>query len=470
MQRVFRYCLGALLLPFFCFSQNKQLIYDFDAIPQSLLVNPATSINSKLHIGFPLLSGIYASAGSSGISIYDVFVDNDESFDTKINRAINKLKANDALRVNEQLEIISFGFKGNQWHPDDYYSFGIYQELDVFSYWPEDPAILLYEGNVNHIGRQFNLSDISTSGELFTVYHAGITRVLNRKLTAGLRVKLYNSIAEVSSVGNSGSFFTGPGTNNIYTHTLSADIDIRSSGITALEDAEKTKDVVKRAIFSGNFGLGMDFGFSFKKSKQETITGSILDVGGVWYTNSIKRYSFNGVYSFDGIELLFPEIATTTTFDDYWNELKDELEANFEFKETSRSYFKLRPLKINVSYKYAFENKRNEDCDCLIPEGYTNYQNEIGLQFFSVVRPKGPELALTAFYRRKLFNAIDFKTTYTIDKYSFTNIGAGLSLRLGPINMHFLVDNLLEFQNLAKANTLSAQFGLNYIIRKQLKK
>lgn len=68
---------------------------------------------------------------------------------------------------------------------------------------------------------------------------------------------------------------------------------------------------------------------------------------------------------------------------------------------------------------------------------------------FAVNRPKTPQIALTAFYYRRLLGQIRFKVTYTVDSYSFTNVGMGLSAHLGPVNFYIIVDNLLEYQNLA---------------------
>ena len=55
------------------------------------------------------------------------------------------------------------------------------------------------------------------------------------------------------------------------------------------------------------------------------------------------------------------------------------------------------------------------------------------------------------------------KTTYTIDKYSYSNVGLGLSLQAGPINMYLMADNLLAYRNIAASNYASFQLGINII-------
>ena len=54
-------------------SQNKHLLYNFDELPQNLMSNPGAEVNFDLHAGLPFFSQIHISAGSSGVSLYDIF-------------------------------------------------------------------------------------------------------------------------------------------------------------------------------------------------------------------------------------------------------------------------------------------------------------------------------------------------------------------------------------------------------------
>lgn len=89
--------------------------------------------------------------------------------------------------------------------------------------------------------------------------------------------------------------------------------------------------------------------------------------------------------------------------------------------------------------------------------------NGLGAQLYAITRPRGPQAALTAFYHRRFGNFMALKTTYTIDKFSYTNIGLGLSLQAGPVNFYAMADNLLSYRNLAASNYASFQLGLNII-------
>ncbi len=58
---------------------------------------------------------------------------------------------------------------------------------------------------------------------------------------------------------------------------------------------------------------------------------------------------------------------------------------------------------------------------------------------------------------------VQAKITYTVDSYSFKNIGLGISTKLGAFNSYLLVDNLLNFSNLYSARSASVQAGINFI-------
>jgi hypothetical protein len=55
------------------------------------------------------------------------------------------------------------------------------------------------------------------------------------------------------------------------------------------------------------------------------------------------------------------------------------------------------------------------------------------------------------------------KATYTVNKFSATNVGLGLNLQAGPVEFYLLADNLLAYRNLADAHFASLQFGLNIL-------
>ena len=458
-------------------AQNRQLLYDFYETPQSLLVNPGVKTPYKWHVGIPLTSGISAQAGSSGVTVNDLFANDGLSFTDKVrDKVVNGLTQRDEFGAGFQIDILNIGFRDKN-HPDDYFSFGIYGEFELVQYWPADIAILAFEGNANNIDRSFDLSHLTTFSEAVNVFHFGINRKVNDNLRLGLRGKIYSSIFEAKSTSNTGSFTTTRGENNILRNTLIADLQLRTSGVEEIINALDENDnasanlsslLLGRSFFGGNLGLGFDVGFTYKLNQRTFLTGSLLDIGFIYHSKDIKNYTLEGTASNEGIEIILPE-AFDDINNDIWQNLVDDIEEQVPFETNSDAYISLRPIKLNASIRYNFgkENQKVDDCSCgtntVINDSPFDYKNAVGGHLYMINRPKGPQAAVTAFYQKRVGNALAIKATYTANKFTFTNIGLGLNFQAGPVNFYILGDNLLGYQNIADSNYASLQFGFNII-------
>ena len=463
---------GGVLL----YAQNKQLLYDFKEIPQSLMVNPGVQVSYQWYAGIPLLSGTSLHAGTSGLTIHDIFADDGIDINQKVReRAVFGLNTRDEVSGTFQLELLSGGFRG-KFRQQDFYSFGMYLEGDFINYWPRDLAILAFEGNANMLGRSFDLGHLKTRGELVNVFHFGVNREINKNLTLGARAKLYSGILNFHSSNNDGRFVTNEGQNNLISNTIVADMQLRTSGFNELlsddtvDNASAVQEIfTRKALLGGDLGLGVDFGFSYKLNEQTVITGSVLDLGFIYHTKDIRSYSLIGSATTEGVEIILPN-ALINPSADFWQDLVDEIEALVPFEENDNSYITFRPTKLYGSIRYDFgrPNLNQEDCNCDYRatgqrRSLIEYTNTAGGQLYIINRPRGPQAALTAFYQRRFGRALSLKATYTIDKFTFTNVGLGLNMQAGPVNFYLLADNLLGYQNIPDSHYASFQFGLNII-------
>ncbi len=297
-------------------AQNKQFLYGFREIPQSLLENPGEEVSFEKHISLPFLSGIYGKLGTSNKLISNLFADSNTNFDTKFRNIIFQLKPKDFIAVNQKLDLINIGFQLK--NEKDYLSFGLYQELDFISYHPRDVSVLYYQGNTDDNGnldlnRAYNLDDIRLKGEIVGVLHAGVSRKFNEKLTVGVRAKVYSGGFNMQSVHNKGKFSTSLDQNNNAEHFLEGiDFTFNSSGLVGTTNETFAKDVVRNMAFGGNLGLGFDAGFTYHLKDNITITGSVLDIGFISYSKSVTTYKIKGNIILNGIDLLDPPANQTS--------------------------------------------------------------------------------------------------------------------------------------------------------------
>ncbi|UWX55583.1 DUF5723 family protein [Maribacter litopenaei] len=472
MNRLVSITLFTVLVCNFLSAQNKQILYDFNEIPQSLMVNPGVESDFKWYFGVPFISGISGYLGINGVSVNDIFAEDGLDINDKVrDRMVNGMVPRNEFSGNVQMELLNIGFRSS--NPNIFYSGGAYLEFDNITYWPRDYAQLIFDGNADQLDRKFDLGDLKTRGSLVTVYHLGINKKVDKNLTIGARGKIYSGIMDYNSTRNSGYLLNTEGQNNILNTTLSADLELRTSGFGQLDDASENGTVsntlVKRALFGGDLGLGLDLGFSYRVNEQTVFTASVLDLGFIYHGGDTQNYSLAGTANSEGIQInVLRELSNLNR--DYWQDLVDEIEELIPFQETNNGYLTFRPTKVNASLRYDFGKPlgSSEDCDCTTDPSGSNeprmaYRNSVGGHLFLINRPRDSQAAITGFYMRRFGNIMALKATYTADKFSFTNIGFGLNLQADPVNLYAIADNLLSYRNIAASNYASFQLGLNII-------
>ena len=436
------------------FSQNKQVLYDFAGLPQTLLLNPGLEIDYKFHIGVPLLSGFSSEIGSTGFSLSEIFAVNNNTINDKISAVLNKIDANDYLKVNTQIEVFSAGFRFDK---KTYVSFGLYQELDAIGYLPKDAFTLINEGNTSYLNKSFSISEMIYKLDVLGVIHAGISRKVSDKLTLGGRFKVYSSALNLETTNNSGTFTTRLGNNNIYVHHLdNVNFNTRTSGLISYNEyISDASTYIENSLLGGNLGTGIDLGFTYHVTPQLQLSGSLIDLGFVHHNKNIKNKLIVGSFTFEGIEFEFDSNR------DYWGELDAALKEQLPIVGNQDSYTSWRPAKVNAAIKYSFGEKRSKYCyDNTLKDFYTN---AFGAQLYSVFRPLRQQFAFTSFYEKSFSNILQAKITHTIDDYSYYNIGVGVSAKIWKINFYGILDNLTKLSDISSANNVSLQFGFNLL-------
>lgn len=446
-------------------SQNKQLLYGFAEMPNTLMLNPGAETNFKFHAGIPFLSGMSINIGSSEAKMSDLFLDDKISFTTKFQNLLGKLSERDFLDFNSKIEILNGGFRVNK---KMYLSFGMYQEIDLIGYFPDDIVNSLYYGNGSNVYKAIHFSELNFKADIFGVIHAGLSYKVHKKLNIGGRIKLYSGSLSVSSKNNTGTFTTIDGNNNIYNHNLNnIDVNFYTSGLLD-EDYKLSIDgteTIGNLFLSKNIGVGLDLGFTYHYTPQIEITGSLLDIGFISYTKNVRNISIAGSHQFNGVEVLFDESNNdywSPINKDYLDELYNLFKANVPNKTNTNSFVTWRPIKFNGAVKYSFGRARSsKECYDVTYKEY--YSNAVGLQLYAVTRPLSTQIAGTMFFEKSFTEKIHAKITYTANAYSFTNIGLGFSSQFGKFHMYGLVDNIFKMTNLTDAKSASIQFGFNLI-------
>lgn len=446
---IFIYTIGA---------QNNNILYGFSESPQTLLVNPGKETNYRYHAGIPLFSGLSLNSGSTKLVLSDLFLKGG-SFNNKVTNVIDNLSSEDFISFNSQIEVLNLGYRLDD---KTYISGGFYSEIDFVGYFPKDVAILFHEGNGAYLNKSFSLSQLTMRVDVLGVLHAGVTRKLSDRLTVGGRLKIYSSSLNANTSSNSGTFTTREGTNNILQHSLNnVNFVYNTSGVYQGEvPSIDAGSVATNTLLGGNLGFGLDIGFTYHASSQLEFSGSVLDIGYISYSKQIKNKTIKGNYEFEGIEFQFDGSNPT-----YWEDLTNDFNEKFLREDNSESYSLMRPTKIYGAVKYSFGESRTISGTCYNSYSKEYFSTSVGAQLFTIIRPEKAHVALTTFIEKAFTENFKAKFTYTIDDFSYTNVGVGVSTLIGKVNTYVLVDNIFEMDHIGYSTRASVQLGMNLIFK-----
>lgn len=437
---------------------QQQLAYSFGETPQTLMLNPGAETNFQYHYGLPILSNFNLNVGLTGFDLSELFLADNQSFRDKFRRVLDKIDQDDYINLNARVDILNGGYR---YDDRTYLSFGFYEEVDVMFYFPKDIADLVYYGNVNFLNRSFSFSQLRVKADVLGVLHAGISRKVNEKLNIGARVKIYSSSLNIETNHNSGTFTTFANPQNILRQSLNdVNVNIHTSGLVGANDKvlENGTDILSKTFLGGNLGIGFDFGLTYHFSPQLEFTGSILDLGFVRHSKNTRTYTAEGDYTFDGINFEFDPDNPR----DYWQELEDDFDDKVPTDEITDAYTSWRPTKINAALKYSFGEIRRKRCYANTRKKY--YFNAIGFQVHTILRPLRPQFSFTSFFETSLTEKIHTKVTHTVNDYSATIFGSGITFQWGKVNVFGLIDNMLGARDIISANNFSVNFGINMVI------
>ena len=432
--------------------QFEAVGYDFSGSATSLLLNPGTKINYQKAFGIPVFSNTRLFAGNTGFSLYDLFAPG-TGFDEKFYRTLDKLENTDFVLVNIKNEMFNYGWTDDLMR---FKYFGMYLEFDHITYFPADFIRLGVYGNAADIYHVYDAKYLASKTDLIETFYFGINKTTSFDLSIGYRFKLYSGIANAQTVGNSGQFYTVDGQRNFYIHHLdNIDIEAQSSGYNENEDTASY--YLSKFLFSGNYGLGFDFGLSYRYSDKISLSFSVLDLGFIYYRKDINNYKISGDYQFEGIEIQFSD-----NYEDYWADITDEFNEKVIAEDNTDPYFSIRPASFYFSLKYGMGDLKNQSCkDFMNPRN--EYNNYIGITAYSQLRPVKAHVGISGFYEKKWSSRLSTKINLSMDNYSYSSIGAGLLWTTGKLQWTVTMDNLYGLTDLAKSRKQSLQIGLNLL-------
>jgi hypothetical protein len=282
--------------------------------------------------------------------------------------------------------------------------------------------------------------------------------LLKDKLTLGLKAKaLFGKFALQTEKMNI-QVETAPDASYV---NLKSDMKINLSAPVSVEyDQDGYYSAMKSTHISGvnymtqtgNMGFAIDFGAVYKLTPKLLLSGSIIDLGKISFKNSVLNLDHSSTYQWTGIDFSKSIDNTSAGYikpSDLIDAETTKLKDSFRPKNTefSTEPFKMTiPTKIFLGGTYDITSRFNLGLlDRLYKYGdYT--QNSVTLSANALL---GKIFSLTG--------------SYSMIGNSTNNLGLGMALRLGAMQIYFVNDNVLAFVNPSNVEVANLRFGINLL-------
>ncbi|MDZ4668138.1 MAG: DUF5723 family protein [bacterium] len=439
-------------------AQTSLTFYNFRSVGQTNFLNPA--LNSRQAFTLGILDN-YNHLYIPGITAYDIFRP-DETGDQTLKKILSDDSYNlKDIQLYNEVNPLFIGFRIKR----NYFSFGLQTTFDHNIGLPKDLLTMMYFGNADAnetFGKDIKFSDVQLKMTATSAAYLSYARDINDKLTIGIKGKYHIGIYDAEMLRNETTLTTDSGNNNTFKLTATTDYEIRGAGADRLfGDANgETQGLVGGASDGANFkrkvnpmdylndpvgrGFSLDLGANYRVSNRFSISGSLLNLGFMNWKEA-RSYSQKATFSYEG-----PITDNPDNLDSIMQDLIDSMAQIFKpVQGTSSTY------KTNFSPKVYFGLQYN-----LYKSG------SVGLVGYGEMWKGKFYPGASVSFTQRVWRLLDLRVNYNIYREQYQNVGAGLSLSLGPLVVYAVSDNLLGWAPLdgtlrLNSHYTNARLGIN---------
>lgn len=445
-----KYILGTLLMAM-SFAANAQFnlgMHQFTGVPQSNYTNPALLPQSRFFIALP---SVYVNYWNPTFVLDDIIKEVGDSSMLDFSKLYNERPGGTfGFNIEQQSELFQLGFRIKK---KTFISFGVYQGLQTGVRLPVDLLRLAQEGTTSAYfqNNPISLDNIDLNIQSYVAYHMGFGREINKKLTVGGRVKLINGL-----VGTNTEYARGKIYWDSDSVRVTSDLRYNTAGFARLDQSLGIfgGDSVRNLATgfnvnewfptSGNTGLAFDFGFTYKPIKKLVLSFSATDLGSINWTQSLRSYvSEENEFTYEGGQITVGDESGDGPFDG----ITDSLLSGLNIQEEAGKAFTTR---MNSRYIVSASYE-------LLPNTFVGGIYSRNLYFNESFD------AFTAFAQFKIWNILFLRGNYTVSQGTFDNLGGALAVKVGPLQIYTVADNLLALNNQGNVSSLNVRVGANLL-------
>ncbi len=448
----------------YTWAQTQNSLYFMNGVPQANRINPARNPGCGFYIGIPILSTLSTQLSSNPLAYEDVIYPHptEDSLITFLHPLgdqeafLKKLKPLNVLLADTRTSFISIGFGTEA----GFFTLDLITRADATLYFPGDLARLVLEGADE--GGVYNMDGTGLDFSGFDEIAVGWSGGIGSNWQIGIRAKALFGFGNLSTSRSELEVSTSEELWNIQ-----ADMEFNASlpfaevvydedgnieDIIVEEEISSTRPsaLFKQAFNAKNFGLAVDLGVDYRPTDRWLLSASVLDIGYIHWTDEVHKVSFKTDYDYLGLEVNPFEFTGDLSFGDYvdssFSAMADSLAGGLEFTPGGDYNSHLNP-KLYVGASWWATPSINFG---LLSR--TDFLREVIFE------------QLTASANFAAGRILNFTLSYTYTTAYWKNIGAGISLNAGPLNLYLISDNTLNALFWTEeARAVNFWFGVNLV-------
>ena len=441
-------------------AQQSLTLYNMQAIPQAMYVNPGAMPLTNINIGLPGISSNYINYGNNGFTMHNL-IQQDANCGLLVNATsfLSKLNTTNNLNANVHVDLLSFGFKVKK---KNYFGFNVTERADVRFTYTKDLFNFLINGNgaAANLNRNMNLTP-GLDATHYREWGFNYTReVIKDKLTIGGRLKYLSGIENVNTEKSNATLNTN---SQYYALTGTANVSVNTAGVDSASNKNESS-ILGFTPSRKNHGAAIDLGATYKLNDKFTFSASLIDLGFIsWkqYTTNYISNNPNATVQYNGFNLN-QAINDSANFGKSVQNTGDTLAKVFGVSTVHKSYTTILTTQFYLGGNY-----------------WLNEKNNIGVVVNGRYADKQLHPALALSFNNKVGRWFSTSLSYSMINRSYDNVGLGLAFT-GPVQFYAVSDNILSFLVFDKYQTgtnssllipaysknVNLRFGINITIGK----
>ena len=419
-------------------AQSELTLPFMPGVFQSSFVNPTVIPEHTFSMGY----SIYTQVVTNGFVPNNVLIFRDDTMHFDPNLLLDDLRDKNLFYMGENTDIFHIRTK----ILNGYYWFAIRQRMESSFFYPYDLFRMVIEGNEPYIGQTLDFSNLKIFTSLFNEYSFGMTKEYPHWIFGG-RLSLLQGLSNINFNPTRLSIKVE---DEMYGQLANADAQLRTSGIPKDGNGDPSFDHVEEpewiTDYFTNFknkGFALSGGATYRYDDRTRISLSFRDVGFITWKDSIETYTLNGNTNFTGLDIMSDLLyGNDVEVDSIFENILDE---DFHRDTIYNKYTTWLNPKFNLTASYDLARRTT-----------------VGFSFSGVVNQK-LYTALTLSLSQGIGRFFSIVGTASINQRSFTNLGLGLMLKPGPLQIFVVADNLYAAHNPLTTTNFNIRVGVNLV-------